>query len=44
VLLRFDLPEHLFALYLTFLVLLLCQAALVFVALLASLFDPERDA
>jgi hypothetical protein len=32
-------PAHLAALYLTFLVLLLCQAAVVFVGLLASLFD-----
>jgi hypothetical protein len=37
-------PAHLAALYLTFLVLLLCQAAVVFVALLASLFDPDLDA
>jgi hypothetical protein len=32
-------PEHLAALYLAFLVLLLCQAAVVFIGLLASLFD-----
>jgi len=32
-------PSHLAALYLAFLVLLLCQAAVVFVGLLASLFD-----
>ena len=32
-------PEHLAALNLAFLVLLLCQAAVVFIGLLASLFD-----
>jgi hypothetical protein len=33
-------PGHLTALYLAFLVLLLCQAGVVFIGLLASLFDP----